>query len=589
MSQTTTQPRAAADEQTDAGDAIQRWTADFLSAVVSGDPARIANHFTPEGSVRDLLAFSWDFRNAIGREEIGALLTAGTTPPASISVKAGSTPTLSADAGARSISTFLSFDAEAGSGDGFLRLVETEPDVWLADSLLLSLATLKSHPEQLGENRPIGRSHGPLPDRRTWHEQVDADFEQQDPAVVIVGSGHSGLMLAARLRVLGVRTLIVERNDRVGDNWRKRYSSLALHTPLASDQLPYIPYPPTWTKFTPKDKYGDFLESYAKLLDLTVWTGTQIETAAYDEQGHRWKLDVVRPDGSRRTLVPGHLVFATGMNGEPFLPDFPGREKFDGTVIHAVGYRGHAEWAGKKAVVVGTGVSGHDLAQDLAEHGVDVTMIQRSGTVVMNTSTFHTVMHANHVGGEFTTEEADLLNAAAPFGQLPSFGGAQLDAAKKLDGTLLDSLTRAGFKLSEGPDGQGVLGLIFGNNATGYYYNAGASELIADGTIKLRHGGVTGFDERGVTLDDGTTVEADLVVFATGYRGATTAVREVLGDAIADDLGEFAHVGVDREYGRLWRHSGHDRLWMMISLGIGDGRFYSKLLALQIAAMEAGD
>jgi putative flavoprotein involved in K+ transport len=89
-------------------------------------------------------------------------------------------------------------------------------------------------------------------------------------------------------------------------------------------------------------------------------------------------------------------------------------------------------------------------------------------------------------------------------------------------------------------------------------------------------------------LDGGRSVNADLVVFATGYQGAPSVVREVLGNDIADRVGEFAMVGPDREYGRLWRRTGVDQLWFMVSLGIGDGRFYSKLLALQLAAIEAG-
>jgi hypothetical protein len=138
------------------------------------------------------------------------------------------------------------------------------------------------------------------------------------------------------------------------------------------------------------------------------------------------------------------------------------------------------------------------------------------------------------------------VNAATPFGLLPLRGAEQLAAANAMDRKLLDSLISAGFELSQGPNGQGVLGLIYGHNATGYYFNAGASELIVDGTIKLRRGNVTGFTSTGVALADGSTIDADLVIFATG-------------DDAADHLGEFAKVGEDHEFGRLWRRSGLDR------------------------------
>ncbi|MGO4584036.1 flavin-containing monooxygenase [Arthrobacter sp. 2RAF6] len=570
-------------------DIVSSWVAALEGALSSRNAAAINELFERDCTVRDLLALSWDFRNAVGRDEVVELLSAAdSSTEISVRVRREPLPILGHENGRRTIAQFLSFRTKVGEGEGFVKLVEGEGGAYRAMAFVLALSAVDTHPEQVGDLRPLGRSHGPNPSRLPWHEELDHEFTRKDPTVVILGAGHNGLMLAARLRVLGIPTLIVESNARVGDNWRNRYSSLALHTPLASDQLPYVPFPPTWTRFTPKDKFGDFLESYASLLDLAVWTGSTAENVNFDVMGGRWSLDVIRPDGSRRTLTPQHLVFATGMNGEAHRPDLPGEADYKGTVIHAVDYKGAEAWAGKQAVVVGTGVSGHDLAQDLAEHGVDVTIIQRSGTVVMDTSTFHAVMHANHTGGHYTVDEADLVNASTPFGALPSYGAAQLALVKERDHELLAALSAAGFKLSDGPNGQGVLGLIFGQNATGYYYNAGASELIADGTVKLRHGSVTSFNSAGIVLDDCSSVEADLVIFATGYRGPATAIRKVLGDAVADQVGNFADVGEDREYGRLWRQTGVDKLWFMVSLGIGDGRFYSKLLALQIAAMDAG-
>jgi putative flavoprotein involved in K+ transport len=568
---------------------VSQWLDALKGATSAANASAVAHLFDPQATFRDLLALSWDLRNAVGREEIATLIAgAASSTTVEIEVRPGNERFLDLKDGRIGAESFLLFRSDVGAGEGYVQLVADETGTWRATAFVLALGSLDSHPAQLGESRPLGRVHGPIPNRVGWQERLDHDFTAGDPSVLILGAGHNGLMLAARLRVLGISALIVDRNERIGDNWRKRYNSLALHTPLASDQMPYIPFPSTWTRFTPKDKLGDFLECYAKLLDLAVWTSSRVENVHYDDQTKRWTLDVIRQDGSRRTMTPEHLVFATGMNGEPYMPELPGHADYRGTLIHAVEYRGHSEWEGKKAVVVGSGVSGHDLAQDLAEHGVDVTMIQRSGTVVMNTSSFHAVMHPKHISGIYSTEEADLINAATPFGMLPLQGAEQLAMANEMDRDLLNGLTEAGFELSQGPDGQGVLGLIFGQNATGYYFNAGASELIADGTIKLRHGSVTGLTVNGVALDDGSEIDADLVIFATGYRGATTAIRDVLGDEIADNLGEFANVSGDREFGRLWRRSGMDRLWFMITLGLDAGRFYSKLLSLQIAAIEAG-
>ena len=567
---------------------VHEWTRRLAKTLASTDGVAAAGLFRPDGVVRDLLALSWDFRNAIGYEEISELFA---IPPAhrptSIDVKPGSQSIVVEDGTPGNISAFLQFRNSAGRGLGHVRLVQEDNGTWLAASLVLALDAVDSHPERHLDGRPSGKTHGPVRNRLGWQEGLDPEFTQQEPDVVILGAGHNGLMLAARLRALGIPALVLERNERVGDNWRKRYSSLALHTPLASDHLPYLPFPSTWPRFTPKDKLGDFLESYATLLDLAVWTGTTVMATEFNNASRRWIVDVSR-QGKRRKINPKHLIFATGMNAAPNIPDVPGRSEFQGTVMHAADYKGHAEWRGKRAVVVGSGVSGHDIAQDLAEHGVDVTMIQRSGTFVMNTSTFHKVMHANHVSGRYSIEEADLVNASTPFGALPAHGPKHVELVKAMDRELLEGLVEAGFELSDGPDGQGVLGLIFGLNGTGYYYNAGASELIIDGTIKLLHGSVEGLSPSGVMLDGARPLNADLVVFATGYQGAPSVVREVVGDDIADRVGEFAVVGSDREYGRLWRRTGVDQLWFMVSLGIGDGRFYSKLLALQLAAMEAG-
>lgn len=568
---------------------VHEWVGQLTNALSSQDVAAAADLFLPDGVVRDLLALSWDFRNAIGHQEISTCLAVPAADrPTSIQVRPGNASVVVEKGTPGAISAFLQFRNSAGNGFGHVRLVQPDDDgTWLAATLVLALDAVDSHPECHLDARPSGKTHGPVRNRVGWQDGLDPEFAQQEPDVVILGAGHNGLMLAARLRALGIPALVLEPNERVGDNWRKRYSSLALHTPLASDHLPYLPFPSTWPRFTPKDKLGDFLESYATLLDLAVWTGTTVDAAEFDEPSRRWIVDINR-QGNHRRIKPKHLVFATGMNAAPNIPEVPGRSEFQGTVMHAVDYKGHAQWQGKRAVVVGSGVSGHDIAQDLAEHGVDVTMIQRSGTFVMNTSTFHKVMHANHVSGKYSTEEADLINASTPFGALPAHGPKHVELVKAMDRELLDGLIEAGFELSDGPDGQGVLGLIFGLNGTGYYYNAGASELIIDGTIKLRRGSVEGLSSSGVLLDGDRSLAADLVVFATGYQGAPSVVRQVLGDDIADRVGEFAKVGADREYGRLWRRTAVDQLWFMVSLGIGDGRFYSKLLALQLAAMEAG-
>ena len=106
--------------------------------------------------------------------------------------------------------------------------------------------------------------------------------------MVIIGGGQGGIALGARLRRLGVPTIIVEKNERPGDSWRNRYKSLCLHDPVWYDHLPYLPFPDHWPVFSPKDKIGDWLESYTKVMELNYWTRTTCKSASYDEASGEW-------------------------------------------------------------------------------------------------------------------------------------------------------------------------------------------------------------------------------------------------------------------------------------------------------------
>ena len=178
-------------------------------------------------------------------------------------------------------------------------------------------------------------------------------------------------------------TLVVEKNNRVGDNWRSRYRSLVLHDPVWYDHLPYMPFPAHWPVFTPKDKLAGWLESYVDALELNVWTNTKVVGGDFDEGSGRWTVRIDR-NGSERVLHPLHFVLATGMSGVPSVPAIPGAETFAGRLCHSSAHSGGEGYAGKNAVVVGCCNSGHDIAQDFYEHGARVTIVQRSSTYVMS-------------------------------------------------------------------------------------------------------------------------------------------------------------------------------------------------------------
>ena len=149
--------------------------------------------------------------------------------------------------------------------------------------------------------------------------------------------------------------------------------------------MAYLPFPQNWPQFTPKDKLGDWFEAYASLMELNVWTRTSVVSAEYNDAAGDWTVIIARGDGSRRTLRPRHVVWCTGHSGEALVPSFQGQESFQGTVYHGSQHRDASETdvRGKKVVVVGTGNSGHDIAQNFYENGADVTMLQRRGTYVL--------------------------------------------------------------------------------------------------------------------------------------------------------------------------------------------------------------
>lgn len=128
---------------------------------------------------------------------------------------------------------------------------------------------------------------------------------------------------------MGVPTLIIDKAERPGDQWRGRYKSLCLHDPVWYDHMPYLPFPDHWPVFTPKDQIGDWLEMYTKVMELNYWPRTECLGATFDEETGRWIVEVLR-NGEPVTLQPTQLILATGMSGVPNVPVYPGAENFPG-------------------------------------------------------------------------------------------------------------------------------------------------------------------------------------------------------------------------------------------------------------------
>ena len=357
-------------------------------------------------------------------------------------------------------------------------------------------------------------------------------------------SGQSGLNIAARLQSLNLSCLVLDKNARIGDNWRSRYRTLVTHDPVQYTHMYGIPFPSTWPLFTPKDKLGDWFEAYASLMELNVWTTTAVESVAFSESDKKWTVILSHPTRGHRILTSKHLVFCTGHAGEPMIPGFPGQDTFKGIIYHGSAHQdatlntsSPASVAGKQVLIVGTGNSGHDIAQNYHEAGAaEVTMLQRQGTYVIQASKGLFMLHEglyDETGPPI--EDADVFGQSLPIPVQFALNVGLTERIKEAEKENILGLQSAGFKLDFGHDGSGIYRKYI-TRGGGYYIDVGASQLIIDGKIKVVQSpeGIARFEEDSVVLGDGRKVPADIVVLATGYDNMRTTARKVLGDKIAD-------------------------------------------------------
>ena len=411
-------------------------------------------------------------------------------------------------------------------------------------------------------------------------------YEDREPAVLIVGGGHNGLCIAAKLRLLGVDALVVERLPRVGDVWRKRYSALALHNRLALNHLPCMPFPASWPQYPTKDMLGEWIESYATAMECNVWSDTEFVSGRYDERLGAWEARVRRNDGAERVFRPRHLVFANGVLGDPRIPTIPGLETFAGEVLHSHFFDSGAPWRGKRVLVLGAGNTAHDIAQDLHGHGANVKMVQRGSVTVFSVKAVN-FNHAVHYTEGLPIDDADLIISAGTFPL--NLRGFQLNTQRMLevDKDLLAGLDARGFKTDIGEYGGGHQMKIRVRHG-GYYLNVGCSDLIVSGEIGLlQWSDIDRFAECGALMKDGSVEKTDLLLIATGYQSPEEVVEKMLGSEIAAKIGPVWGPGPDGELNNMYKPTAQRGLWFSGG-GFAQGRIWSHYIAMQIKAREAG-
>ncbi len=567
-----------------------QWLGEFERAL--GAPgAALEGLFHAESHWRDLLALTWDIRTIEGRDAIAGELRARAAKAGASGFRtdpARTAPRKVTRAGTEAIEAIFAFETAQGRCSGVLRFTPGTDGALKAWTLSTELEEIKGHEEHVGRLRPSGQAYSRDFRGPNWLDRRIAanTYNDRDPAVLVVGAGQAGLSIAARLSQLGVDTLTIDRWPRIGDNWRKRYHALTLHNQVHVNHLPYMPFPPNWPTYIPKDKLANWFEAYAEAMEINVWPATELERAAFEDASGRWTAELRRADGTGRTVRPRHLVMATGLSGVPNVPTIPTLENFAGTVMHATQFDSGEAWKGKRAIVLGTGTSGHDIAQDLQSSGAEVTIVQRSSSMVVNIEPSAQLPYALYEEGP-PLEDCDLVTTSMPLSLSRKSHIALTREAARLDRPLLEALERKGFRLDFGDDGSGWQ-FKYLTRGGGYYFNVGCSDLIVEGKVALmQYADIETFTAEGARLRDGRSVPADLIVLATGYKGLDTIVRKLLGEGVAGRIGPIWGFGEDQELRNMFRRTPQPGLWF-IAGSFAQCRIYSKYLGLQIKASELG-
>ena len=567
---------------------VEQWLDRLNAALLSGSKASVASLFASDGHWRDLLAFTWSITPRQGAEEIASLMVAkqSAAQARGFAIAQGRTPPRRLQrAGVDVIEGIFQFETQLGRGFGVLRLLASEPS--RAFQMMTSLHELKGYEERVGKRRPTGEAYSRNFGGTNWRDQrlAHQEYSDREPVALVVGGGQAGLSIAATLGRIGVDTLVVDKFERVGDCWRQRYHSLALHNDTSFNHLPYMPFPPSWPTYLPKDMVADWFEAYAWALEINFWTGTEFVHGAYDESAGRWNAVVRRTDGAERTLNPKHLIFANGLVGSAHIPELPGLKDFKGDVLHTTEFTNGANWRGKKALVIGTGTSGHDVAQDLHCNGCDTTIVQRGETMVLSIDPSAKLVYGVYNG--VPIEDGDLFASTNTKPIVKK--NLQLLTSRMVenDRTTIDGLIRRGFKFHTGEDGAGHQWMVR-TRYGGYYLDAGCSQLIVDGAIGLlQFDQIERFVAGGAALKDGSVKPADLVVLATGFVSQEVVVRKLLGDEIGRKVGPVWGFSADGEMNNMWRRTAQEGLWF-VGGSFANCRTYSRYVAIQIKAIEEG-
>lgn len=378
---------------------------------------------------------------------------------------------------------------------------------------------------------------------------------------VVVGAGVAGLGMAGRLKAMGLSYTIVDQHANVGDVWAKaRYDSVKLHTSRDFNQMPGMP-----RTFGPEDPYyldgqdiAAGFQKYVKTFGINVMTSTKVVSASFDTAAQIWTV-LVQRDGETLTLSARHLVLATGsMGNSPITPEYTDRHKFQGDTIHALRWKNATPWKGKKGIVIGSANTAHDIIADMVKANFEsVTLVQRSKTWVMPSSTFSTLVDpVFNPQTPSAVSDRILMGYPVPVQRLIAMEGIRACADTEPNPAFFDKLEAQGFKTERYGD---LWGTIYDREG-GHFFDVGSGQLIADGKVKVKSDALpVAYSETGLDFADGSKIDADVIVFATGYKSdLRDSAKRIVGEEVAENLEEFWQCDIEGEPRGAWRDTGRE-------------------------------
>ena len=327
----------------------------------------------------------------------------------------------------------------------------------------------------------------------------------QNPDAIIIGAGPAGLACAMTMRTAGLKAAVLEKAGTVGSAWRRHYDRLHLHTDRRHSGLPDMAMPKSYPAYPSRAQMVDYLESYAARFDVRPTFDAAVSRIRPD--GAQWRAETTQGPFSAPVVV-----VATGMAETPYRPAWPGSETYRGLLIHSSDYRNPQAFSGQRVLVVGFGNSGGEIALDLANAGIDVTLAVRGPVQIL---------------------PRDLLG-------FPILSWAILQ--RPLPARLVDTLNAPILRLAVGSIEK--LGLqraakgprqMIEEDGRVPLIDIGTLAKIRDGSIKVR-GGIDRLTPDSVVFADGREEKFDAVILATGFR---SDLRRLISDAdgVLDERG----------------------------------------------------